>query len=99
MAVRVHLADDHTMFRQGLESILASHEGIEDVGRSSTGGDDAAALVGENTPNVVITQIDTNLGTAREVLSRIRSASQARRSSCSPCSTTSATCRLSSRWA
>ena len=75
MAVRVHLADDHTMFRQGLESILASHEGIEDVGRSSTGGDDAAALVGENTPNVVITQIDTNLGTAREVLSRIRSAS------------------------
>ena len=75
MAVRVHLADDHTMFRQGLESILASHEGIEDVGRSSTGGDDAAAFVGENTPNVVITQIDTDLGTAREVLSRIRSAS------------------------
>jgi DNA-binding NarL/FixJ family response regulator len=75
MAVRVHLADDHTMFRQGLESILASHEGVEVVGRSSTGGDDAVALVGENRPDVVITQIDTDLGTAREVLSRIRKAS------------------------
>ena len=75
MAVRVHLADDHTMFRQGLEAILASHDGIEVVGRSSTGGDDAVALVGENRPDVVITQIDTDLGTAREVLSRIRSAS------------------------
>jgi DNA-binding NarL/FixJ family response regulator len=75
MAIRVHLADDHTMFRQGLESILASHDGIEVVGRSSTGGDDAVALVGENRPDVVITQIDTDLGTAREVLSRIRKAS------------------------
>ena len=75
MTVRVHLADDHTMFRQGLQAILASHEGIEVVGRSSTGGDDAVALVGENRPDVVITQIDTDLGTAREVLSRIRSAS------------------------
>ena len=75
MAIRVHLADDHTMFRQGLDAILASHEGIEVVGRSSTGGDDAVALVGENRPDVVITQIDTDLGTAREVLSRIRSAS------------------------
>jgi DNA-binding NarL/FixJ family response regulator len=75
MAIRVHLADDHTMFRQGLESILASHDGIEVVGRSSTGGDDAVSLVGENGPDVVITQIDTDLNTAREVLSRLREAS------------------------
>lgn len=75
MAIRVHLADDHTMFRQGLESILASHEGVEVVGRSSTGGDDAVALVGENRPDMVITQIDTDLSTAKEVLSRIREAS------------------------
>ena len=75
MAVRVHLADDHTMFRQGLEAILSSHEGVEIVGSTSTGGDDAVALVGENRPDVVITQIDTDLSTGREVLSRIRSAS------------------------
>ena len=75
MTVRVHLADDHTMFREGLESILASHGGIEVVGRSSTGGEDAIALVEQSKPDVVITQIDVDLNTAREVLSKIRSAS------------------------
>ena len=75
MTTRVHLADDHTMFRQGLESILSSQSGLEVVGRSSTGGDDAVALVEENKPDVVVTQIDTDLGTARRVLSKIRSAS------------------------
>ena len=78
MAIRVHLADDHTMFREGLESILASRgEGIdiEVVGRSSTGGEDALALIEENKPDVVIAQIDVDLKTAREVLLRIRSSS------------------------
>jgi DNA-binding NarL/FixJ family response regulator len=75
MAIRVHLADDHTMFREGLEAIFSSRGGIEVVGRSSTGGEDAVAIVEENKPDVVITQIDTDLSTAKEVLSRIRSAS------------------------
>src|ERR671913_43381 len=75
MAVRVHLADDHTMFREGLESILASHGGIEVVGRSSTGGEDAIALVGENQPDVVIAELYADLKTAKEALFRIRSAS------------------------
>src|SRR5918997_3433377 len=74
--IRVHLADDHTMFREGLESILASHgDGIEVVGRSSTGGEDALALIEEHKPEVVITQIDVNLKRAQDVLSKIRSAS------------------------
>lgn len=75
MAIRVHLADDHTMFREGLEAIFSSRGGIEVVGRSSTGGEDTIALIEENKPDVVITQIDTDLHTAREVLSKIRSAS------------------------
>ena len=75
MATRVHLADDHTMFREGLQSILASQESVKVVGTSSTGGDDAVALVGENKPDVVVTQIDADLNTARGVLSRIREAS------------------------
>ena len=76
MAIRVHLADDHTMFREGLESILASRGGgIEVVGRSSTGGEEALALIEENKPDVVIAQIDVDLNTAREVLFRIRSSS------------------------
>jgi DNA-binding NarL/FixJ family response regulator len=75
MTVRVHLADDHTMFREGLEAIFSSRGCIEVVGRSSTGGEDTTALIEKNKPDVVITQIDTDLHTAREVLSKIRSAS------------------------
>ena len=74
-AIRVHLADDHSMFRDGLEAILSSREGVEVVGQSSTGGEDTIALVEENKPDVVIAQIDQDLKTAREVLSSIRSAS------------------------
>ena len=75
MTIRVHLADDHTMFREGLESILASRDDVEVVGRSSTGGEDALALIEENKPEVVITQIDVNLKTAQDVFSKVRSAS------------------------
>ncbi len=75
MGVRVHLADDHTMFREGLEAILSSRgEGIEVVGRSSM-GEDAVSIVGKNRPDVVITQIDQELNTAKDVISRIRTAS------------------------
>ena len=75
--IRVHLADDHTMFREGLEAILSSRADgdIEVVGRSSTGGEDAITLVEENKPDVVIAQIDVDLNTAKDVLFRIRSAS------------------------
>lgn len=76
MAVRVHLADDHTMFRDGLESILTTRgDDIEVVGRSSTGGEDAIALVEKNKPDVVITQIDHDLNKAKVILSKIRRAS------------------------
>jgi DNA-binding NarL/FixJ family response regulator len=76
MAIRVHLADDHTLFREGLESILSSRGGsLEVVGRSSTGGEDALALIEENKPDVVIMQIDVDLKKAQELLSRIRQAS------------------------
>jgi DNA-binding NarL/FixJ family response regulator len=79
MTIRVHLADDHTMFREGLDAILSSREGLEVVGRSSTGGEDAFALVGENKPDVVITEIDADLNTAERVLFGLRSASSGSR--------------------
>ena len=76
MTIRVHLADDHTMFRDGLEAILASGgAGIVVVGSSSTGGEETVALVEESKPDVVIMQIDMDLKTAEEALSKIRSAS------------------------
>jgi DNA-binding NarL/FixJ family response regulator len=72
--VRVHLADDHTMFREGLEALLASRQGVEVVGTSST-GEEAAISVAESKPDLIITQLDMHLKTAEEVLSGIREAS------------------------
>ena len=74
MAISVHLADDHTMFRQGLESILSSQEGIEVVGTSST-GPEAAALVAEAKPDVIVTQLDMQPKTAQEIIEGLREAS------------------------
>jgi DNA-binding NarL/FixJ family response regulator len=74
MTVRVHLADDHTMFREGLAAILSAEEGLEVVGASST-GEAAAALIRETDPDVVITELDMQLKTAEEILGAIRSAS------------------------
>ena len=73
MAIRIHLADDHTMFRQGLESILASQEGIEVVGSSST-GEDVAAQVAETKPDVIVTQLDMQPKSAEEIISGLRGA-------------------------
>ena len=73
-AVRVHLADDHIVFREGLEAILAARQDVEVVGRSST-GQEAAALVEQTKPDLVITQLDMELQTAQEILSGIREAS------------------------
>jgi len=72
--VKILLADDHTMFREGLAAILASREGLEVVGHAST-GDEAFALIEKNKPDVVITQLDMQLTTAKEILSGIGSVS------------------------
>jgi DNA-binding NarL/FixJ family response regulator len=74
MTVRTILLDDHTMFREGLLSILSSHEGIEVVGHTAT-GEEAFTLLQEHSPDVVITQIDMDLHTVKEVIRRIREAS------------------------
>ncbi len=74
MPVRLHLADDHTMFREGLEAILSSREGIEVVGSTST-GEEAAARVGKTKPDVIVTQLDMQPKTAEEIIEGMRKAS------------------------
>jgi DNA-binding NarL/FixJ family response regulator len=75
MSVRAILIDDHIMFREGLVSILASRgSDIEVVGHCST-GEEAFTLLREESPDVVITQIDVDLHTAKEVLRGIQEAS------------------------
>jgi DNA-binding NarL/FixJ family response regulator len=72
--LRVHLADDHTMFREGLEAILASREDMEVVGSSST-GDEAAAQVGKTKPDVIVAELDMQPKTAEEIIEGLRGAS------------------------
>jgi DNA-binding NarL/FixJ family response regulator len=74
MATRVHLADDHTMFREGLGAILASREGLEVVGSTST-GEAAAAQVGRTKPDVIVTQLDMQPKGAEEIIEGLRKAS------------------------
>jgi DNA-binding NarL/FixJ family response regulator len=74
MTVRVHLADDLTMFREGLEAILSSKEGIEVVGSTST-GDEAAAQVAETKPDVIVAELDLQPKTAGEIVEGLREAS------------------------
>ena len=74
MAIRLHLADDHTMFRQGLKAILASEEGMEVVGSSPT-GEDLAEQVAETKPDVIVTQLDMQPKTAEGIISGLREAS------------------------
>jgi DNA-binding NarL/FixJ family response regulator len=55
-SIRVLLADDHTMFRQGLAGILASYGGMEVIAEVPNDAD-ALELARELSPDVVIMQV------------------------------------------
>lgn len=56
MLVRVLLADDHTMFRQGMRRILESQPEIEVVGEAED-GEQACQLVEKLSPDVVVMDV------------------------------------------
>jgi DNA-binding NarL/FixJ family response regulator len=68
--IRVLLADDHTMFRQGLKEMLQTDESIEIVGEAEN-GEEALELAGEMLPDVLILDVDMPVMGAREVLERL----------------------------
>ena len=68
--IKVLLADDHTMFRQGLKEMLSTDEGIEVVGEAEN-GEEALELAGEMLPDVLILDVDMPVMGAREVLERL----------------------------
>jgi DNA-binding NarL/FixJ family response regulator len=71
--VKVLLADDHTMFREGLAGMLASSykDEVEVVGKTDT-GEEAIALAHEKNPDVLIMQVDRTLEKAKDTLKQIR---------------------------
>src|SRR5215218_783334 len=69
---RVLLADDHTMFRQGLASILASYGGMEVIAEVPNDGE-ALKLAHELSPDVVIMQVQMPFERALQTLKAMRS--------------------------
>ena len=67
----VLLADDHTMFREGLAQLLTSYGGLEVVGET-TNDDGAVELAREKKPDVVIMQVQMPFEKARESLDKMR---------------------------
>lgn len=68
---RVLLADDHTMFREGLAGLLASYSGMEVVGETTNDGG-ALALAHKTKPDVVIMQVQTPFERAKGTLDEMR---------------------------
>jgi DNA-binding NarL/FixJ family response regulator len=70
--IRVLLADDHTMFRQGLAGILASYGGMEVVAEAPNDAE-ALKLARELSPDVVIMQVQLPFERAKQTLREMRS--------------------------
>jgi DNA-binding NarL/FixJ family response regulator len=71
--IRVLLADDHTMFRQGIARVLSGYGGLEIVGQ--TDNDDGAVELARRTrPDVVLMQVQMPISRAKVNLRRMREA-------------------------
>ncbi|MBA2782032.1 MAG: response regulator transcription factor [Rubrobacteraceae bacterium] len=69
--IKVLLADDHTMFREGIASVLADYGGIEIVGQSDN-DEGAVELARLTRPDVVLMQVQMPIPRAKENLRRMR---------------------------
>jgi DNA-binding NarL/FixJ family response regulator len=70
--IRVLLADDHAMFRQGLAAVLATQGALEVVAEVPN-DEDALRLARELRPDVVVMQVQMPFERAKETLKAMRS--------------------------
>src|SRR5712691_2115593 len=75
--LRVLIADDHRLYRDGLESILAREDGIEVVGRAST-GEEAVRLASELRPDLILMDLEMPVMDGVVATRRIRAAQRVR---------------------
>ena len=68
--IRVLLADDHAMFRQGVKEMLTTDEEIEVVGEAENGRE-AVALAARLEPDVVLLDVEMPVMGARESMERM----------------------------
>jgi DNA-binding NarL/FixJ family response regulator len=69
--IRVLIADDHALFRRGLEMVLKKEPGIELVGQASDGAE-AVQMAGEALPDVVLMDIRMPKMTGIEAARRVK---------------------------
>ncbi|MFE3663612.1 response regulator [Streptomyces sp. NPDC059164] len=70
-AIRVVIADDHTLFREGITEILTSSGDIEVVGEAHS-GQDACSRAAELRPDVVVLDVEMPGQGVRETLPQLR---------------------------
>jgi DNA-binding NarL/FixJ family response regulator len=70
MKIRVLLADDHGMFRQGVREMLSTDDGIEVVGEAENGRE-AVDLADSLKPDVVLLDVEMPVMGARESMERM----------------------------
>jgi DNA-binding NarL/FixJ family response regulator len=68
--IRVLLADDHAMFRQGIKEMLSTDEEIEVVGEAGNGRE-AVALVEKLGPDVVLLDVEMPVMGAKQAMERM----------------------------
>src|SRR5918998_3721489 len=74
--VRVLLADDHTLFRQGLAGLLDAYGGLEIIAQVPN-DEDALRLAQQEKPDVVIMQVQMPFERSKESLLKMRQISPA----------------------
>ena len=81
--IRVLIADDHALFRRGLEMVLDSEPDIDLVGQASDGAE-AVVRAGESLPDVVLIGIRMPKTSGIEAARAMKEAAPSAKSSCSP---------------
>jgi len=70
-SMRVVIADDHMVVRQGIRGILEEVDGLEVVAEAGD-GDEALAMVAEHEPDVVVVDVNMPAKTGLEVTKALR---------------------------
>ena len=71
--IRVLVADDHAVVREGIRNVLAASRGFDVVGEAASGSE-AVKLAGECEPDVVVLDVSMPDGTGLEVIGDVRGA-------------------------